>query len=187
MRPTADRYATDSWPTYHWQLTDIPPTYDRYSVEVCRRNIDRYSADGLSLCRPTVDHLSIDSRSTGERLALDSRSTVDRYIGRHSISLRGRRNRGRGRGAREARKNEGDWGEVDITYSKHDRIFYLDVVLYLDEILCLESIFLPWCRGVRFQFFFLGGGGTPKSLTAINTCLDDMKKIRGRNIAFVSD
>ena len=26
-------------------------------------------------------------------------------------SLRGRRNRGRGRGAREARKNEGDWGE----------------------------------------------------------------------------
>ena len=28
-----------------------------------------------------------------------------------SRSLRGRRNRGRGRGARKPRKNEGDWGE----------------------------------------------------------------------------
>ena len=89
MRPTAGRYATDSWPTYHRQLTDIPPTYDRYSVEVCRRNIDRYSADGLSLCRPTggrlstdcrppLDRQSIDSRSIFERLSIDSRLTVDR-------------------------------------------------------------------------------------------------------------
>ena len=37
------------------------------------------------------------------------------FFARHCFfpfhSLRGRRNRGRGKGAREARKNEGDWGE----------------------------------------------------------------------------
>ena len=34
------------------------------------------------------------------------------------------------------------------------------------------------CTGsVRFQIaFFLGGGGAPKSLTAINTCLDEMEE-----------
>ena len=33
------------------------------------------------------------------------------------------------------------------------------------------------------NFFFRA----PKSLTAINTCLDEMEKIKGRDIAFVSD
>ena len=110
MPPTVDRYATDSWPTYHRQLTDIPPTYDRYSVEVRLRNIDRYSADSLSLsrptggristdtrppvgrqstdCRPTLGRPSTDYRSTIDRLSIDYRplyrSTVDRYSGRHS-------------------------------------------------------------------------------------------------------
>ena len=89
MPPTVDRYATDSWPTYHRQLTDIPPTYDRYSVEVRLRNIDRYSADSLSLSRPTGGRISTDSRptvdrhstacrSTVHRLSTDSRSTIDR-------------------------------------------------------------------------------------------------------------
>ena len=117
MPPTVDRYATDSWPTYHRQLTDIPPTYDRYSVR--RRNIDRYSADGLSLCRPNggrhstdCDHLSIDSRSTldreavdcratVDRLSIDCRSTIDRYIDRVSTDI-----------AIDI--------AVDITCSKHD-------------------------------------------------------------------
>ena len=30
-------------------------------------------------------------------------------------------------------------------------------------------------------------GGAPKSLTAINTCLDEMEEFKGRDIAFVSD
>ena len=93
MRPTVDRYATDSWPTYHQQLTDITPTYDRYSVEVRWRSIDRYSGDTLSLCRPnidrlstnsgpTLDGLSVDSRPTVDRLTIVYRSTIDRYIDR---------------------------------------------------------------------------------------------------------
>ena len=28
-----------------------------------------------------------------------------------------------------------------------------------------------------------GGGGAPKSLTAINTCLDEMEEFKGRDIA----
>ena len=39
---------------------DIPPTYDRYSVEVRLRNIDRCSANSLSLSRPSLDLLSTD-------------------------------------------------------------------------------------------------------------------------------
>ena len=31
--------------------------------------------------------------------------------------------------------------------------------------------------------FFLGGGGAPKSLTAINMCLDEMEEFKGRDIA----
>ena len=111
--PTADRYTTDSWPTYHRQLTDIPPTYDRYSVEMRRRNIDRYSADGLSLwvpnvgrrsldSRPPLDRQSADGRSTDGRLSSDCRSTVDQLstaIVSTAIAV--------------------DIA-VDITYSKHD-------------------------------------------------------------------
>ena len=33
MRPTVDRYATDSWPIYHRQLTDTPPTVDRHITD----------------------------------------------------------------------------------------------------------------------------------------------------------
>ena len=43
---------------------------------------------------------------------------------------------------------------------------------------------------VSNRFFFLGGGGgggAPKTPTAINTCLDEMKEFKGRDIAFVSD
>ena len=35
-----------------------------------------------------------------------------------------------------------------------------------------------------FKFFFFRA---PKSLTAINTCLDEMEEFEGRDIAFVSD
>ena len=38
-----------------------------------------------------------------------------------------------------------------------------------------------------FFFFWGGGGGAPKTPTAINTCLDEMKEFKGRDIAFVSD
>ena len=34
--------------------------------------------------------------------------------------------------------------------------------------------------GFKSFFFFGGGGGAPKSLTAINTCLDEMEEKRKR-------
>ena len=40
----------------------MSPTYDRWSVEVRRRNIDRYSADSLSHDLLTIDRLSTDYR-----------------------------------------------------------------------------------------------------------------------------
>ena len=51
---------------------------------------------------------------------------------------------------------------------------------------------LRWVGGVEkiepevsgFKFFFLRA---PKSLTAINTCLDEMEEFEGRDITFVSD
>ena len=33
------------------------------------------------------------------------------------------------------------------------------------------------------SLFFGGGGGAPKSLTAINTCLDEMEEFKGRDTA----
>ena len=41
-----------------------------------------------------------------------------------------------------------------------------------------------WTGSVRFQICFFRA---PKSLTAINTCLDEMEEFEGRDIAFVSD
>ena len=38
------------------------------------------------------------------------------------------------------------------------------------------------CR-VSNDFFFWGGAGAPKSLTAINACLDEMEEFKGRDIA----
>ena len=40
----------------------------------------------------------------------------------------------------------------------------------------------PEVSGFKFFFFW-----APKSLTAINTCLDEMEEFVGRDIAFVSD
>ena len=42
-----------------------------------------------------------------------------------------------------------------------------------------------WTGSVRFQIFVFFRA--PKSLTAINTCLDEMEEFEGRDIAFVSD
>ena len=39
------------------------------------------------------------------------------------------------------------------------------------------------CQVSNGLFFF----SAPKSLTAINTCLDEMEEFKGRDIAFVSD
>ena len=41
----------------------------------------------------------------------------------------------------------------------------------------------PEVSGFKCFFFFRA----PKSLTAINTCLDEMVEFEGRDIAFVSD
>ena len=40
----------------------------------------------------------------------------------------------------------------------------------------------PEVSGFKSLFFW-----APKSLTAINTCLDEMEELKGRDIAFVSD
>ena len=40
----------------------------------------------------------------------------------------------------------------------------------------------PEVSGFKWFFFW-----APKSLTAINTCLDEMEEFKGRDIAFVSD
>ena len=42
----------------------------------------------------------------------------------------------------------------------------------------------PEVSGLRRFFVFFRA---PKSLTAINTCLDEMEEFKGRDIAFVSD
>ena len=43
----------------------------------------------------------------------------------------------------------------------------------------------PEASGFKSLFFFWGGGGRrgPKSLTAINTCLDEMEEFKGRDTA----
>ena len=40
----------------------------------------------------------------------------------------------------------------------------------------------PEVSGFKSLFFW-----APKSLTAINTCLDEIKEFKGRDIAFMSD
>ena len=41
----------------------------------------------------------------------------------------------------------------------------------------------PEVSGFKSLFFWGGGGGAPKSLTAINTCLGEMEKFKGRDTA----
>ena len=41
----------------------------------------------------------------------------------------------------------------------------------------------PEASGFKSLFFLGGGGGGPKSLTAINTCLDEMEEFKGRDTA----
>ena len=42
----------------------------------------------------------------------------------------------------------------------------------------------PEVSGFKSLFFGgVGGGGAPKSLTAINTCLDEMEGFKGRDTA----
>ena len=42
----------------------------------------------------------------------------------------------------------------------------------------------PEVSGFKSLFFLRGGGGgAPKSLTAINTCLDEMEEFKGRDTA----
>ena len=39
----------------------------------------------------------------------------------------------------------------------------------------------PEVSGFKSLFFWGGGGGAPKSLTAINTSLDEMEEFKGRD------
>ena len=41
----------------------------------------------------------------------------------------------------------------------------------------------PEASGFKSLFLFGGGGGAPKSLTALNTCLDEMEEFKGRDTA----
>ena len=97
---THDWYSNDSWPRYHRQLTDIPPTVDWYTTDswpiyhrhmtdsksrcvveistdtrpIVYLTIDRLSTD----YRPTIDQLSTNHRPTIDRLSTDCRPTIDR-------------------------------------------------------------------------------------------------------------
>ena len=67
---THDWYSNDSWPIYHRQLTDIPPTVDRYITDIwpivgrgasrpiVYPTLDWLSTDYRPLYRPSVDRLS---------------------------------------------------------------------------------------------------------------------------------
>ena len=96
---THDWYSNDSWPIYHRQLTDIPPTVDWYTTDSWPI-YHRHMTDSKSRCvveistdtRPivylTIDRLSTDYRPTIDRLSTDCRPTIDRYIDRVSTDYR---------------------------------------------------------------------------------------------------
>ena len=71
IRPTVDRYTTDSWPICHRHMTD---SRSRCVVEI--------STDTRSIVYPTIDWLSTDGRPTIDRLSTDyrllHRPSVDR-------------------------------------------------------------------------------------------------------------
>ena len=71
IQTTVDQYTINSWPIYPWQLTNIPPTYDRQSIKTCLRKNDRHSADSWSPYWLTINQLSTNYQPT-----------VDRYISR---------------------------------------------------------------------------------------------------------
>ena len=62
IRPTVDRYTTDSWPICHRHMTDIR---SRCVVEI--------STDNRPIVYPTIDWLSTDGRPTVDRLSTDYR------------------------------------------------------------------------------------------------------------------
>ena len=83
MRPTVDRYTTDSWPTYQRQLTDMPPIVDRHindSWPIYHRHMTDIRSTAISTASRYIDHQSAISTA--------SRSTVDRRSGRQSIDSR---------------------------------------------------------------------------------------------------
>ena len=85
---THDWYSNDSWPIYHRQFTDIPPTVDWYTTDSWPI-YHRHMTDSKSRCvveistdtRPivylTIDWLSTDHRLTIGRLSTGCRPTVD--------------------------------------------------------------------------------------------------------------
>ena len=94
IRPTVDRYTTDSWPLYLRQLTALSPTVDRCTTEILPtldrysgRYIDRHSADSWSLHRPTTERLSTDYQPKGDRLSTGCRPVYRSSIDRLSTDI----------------------------------------------------------------------------------------------------
>ena len=76
--PTVDRYITDIWPIVsRGASSKYQPILGRWSISLStdyRPTIDRLSTDH----RPTIDRLSTDYRPTVNRLSTDYRPTIDR-------------------------------------------------------------------------------------------------------------
>ena len=89
---THDWYSNDSWPIYHRQLTDIPPTvdwyttdswpiYHRHMTDSKSRCVVEISTAILTDCRPTIDRhidrlstaISADCRPSSGRLSTECR------------------------------------------------------------------------------------------------------------------
>ena len=76
--PTVDRYITDIWPIVsRGASSKYQPIPGRWSISLStdhRPTIDRPSTD----YRPTIDRLSTDHRPTIDRLSTDCQPTIDR-------------------------------------------------------------------------------------------------------------
>ena len=85
---THDWYSNDSWPIYHRQLTNIPPTVHRYTTDSWliyhrqltdskSRCVVEISTDTRPIVYLTIDRLSTDYPQTIHRLSTDYRPSID--------------------------------------------------------------------------------------------------------------
>ena len=71
---THDWYSNDSWPIYHRQLTDIPPTVDRYITDISCPIVSRGASSkyrpilGRYICRPLYRPISRSTLPTVNKI-----------------------------------------------------------------------------------------------------------------------
>ena len=88
IRPTVDRYTTDSWPICHRHMTDIRSRCV-FEISTDTRSIVYPTIDWVSTdCRLTIDRLTTDYRPTIDQQSTECRPTINRYIERVSTERR---------------------------------------------------------------------------------------------------